>query len=217
VSGHADPFKLVWPVDQAGYEIARVTPQEPPGLGQARECEVVRAKGGPPRYYWPLEDEALWLSFAERCTDAAGIIAFANEFGLPGIVRDGLKDRVDDIIETAALLRRIGQQLQGGDRLAATLLFPHTGLPNVKEAVFWFDDRPEFLVVPLCLRDALLHQAALAITANHRFRRCRNEGCVNWFRLGRAQPRGKPAYTARREFCSDRCRVASARRQKRKA
>src|SRR5262249_5456128 len=104
---------------------------------------------GPPRSYWPLEDEALWLTFAERCRDAASVIAFTNEFGPPGIVREGFRDRIDEIIEMAAMLRRLGQHLQAGDRLAVTLLFAHTGLPNVKEAVFWFDDRPEFMVVPL--------------------------------------------------------------------
>jgi hypothetical protein len=29
----ADPFVLSWPVHRAGYEIARVMLQEPPGLG----------------------------------------------------------------------------------------------------------------------------------------------------------------------------------------
>ena len=104
--------------------------------------------------------------------------------------------------------------------LAATLLFAHTGLPNMKEAVFWFHERPEFLFVPLTLRDALLHQAGLAITGNRRFRRCRNQGCANWFRLGPQLKRTggvARSFTARREFCSDRCRVAHARRQRREA
>jgi hypothetical protein len=228
VSDAADPFRFVWSVDQAGYEIARVMPQGPPGLGPPRECEVVRAKGGPPRSYWPLDDEALWLTFAETCRDAASVIAFANEFGPLRVVREGLTDRVSDIIETAATLRRIEQQLHAGERLAATQLFADIGLPTMKEGIFWYADSPEvfeFWLVPLTLRDALLHEAGLAITGNRHFRRCRNEGCANWFRLGGAQPRGTPkrttgvarAFTARREFCSDRCRVASARRQKRKA
>jgi len=225
VSDDADPFRFVWSVDQAGYEIARVMPQGPPGLGPSRECEVIRAKGGPPRSYWPLDDEALWATFAETCKDASGVIAFANEFGPLGVVREGLRDRVSDILGLAATLRRIWQQLQAGERLAATQLFAHTGLPTMKEAIFWFDGRPELLIIPVTLRDCLLHQASLAITGNWRFRRCRNEGCANWFRLGGAQPKGiakrtaeaARAYTARREFCSDRCRVASARRQKLKA
>ena len=115
MSDDADPFRFVWSVDQAGYEIARVMPQGPPGLGPSRECEVIRAKGGPPRSYWPLDDEALWATFAETCKDASGVIAFANEFGPLGVVREGLRDRVDDVIELGATLRRICQQVQAGE------------------------------------------------------------------------------------------------------
>lgn len=225
MSEDTDPFRFAWSVDQSGYEIAHVMLQQPPGFGLERECDVVRRKGGELRFYRALDDDGLWLTFAENCRDAASVIAFANEFGPLGIDREGLRDRVSDIIETAATLRRIGQQLQDSELLAATLLLAHTGLPTVKEGIFWDVDRPKFCQVPLTLRDALLHQAALAIEGNWRFRRCRNQGCANWFRVGGVRPRGTPkrttavarAFTARREFCSDRCRVASARRQKRKA
>lgn len=220
-----DPFRFSWPVDQSGYKIARVMLQEPPGFGLERECDVVRRKGGSLRYYRALDDDGLWLTFAENCRDAASVIAFANEFGTLGVLHEGLRDRVSDIIGTAATLRRIGQQLQDGDLLGATLLFAHTGLPTVKEGILWDGDKPKWVSVPLTLYDALLHQAALAIDGNWRFRRCRNPGCRNWFRVGGVRPRGTAkrttevarAFTVRREFCSDRCRVASARHQKREA
>jgi hypothetical protein len=83
--------------------------------------------------------------------------------------------------------------------------------PRMKEVLEWNDQigRSETWLVPLDLRSALLHQAAQAIVGNHQWRRCRNQGCPHWLQLG--GPRGA---TIRREFCSDRCRVASARRHK---
>jgi hypothetical protein len=53
-----------------------------------------------PRFCLPLEDEALWLTFAETCVDAAGVIAFVNEFGRPGAGREGSNDRVSVILGT---------------------------------------------------------------------------------------------------------------------
>jgi hypothetical protein len=73
----------------------------------------------------------------------------------------------------------------------------------------------EWYFVPSSLRDALLFQAAEAIAGNRRFQRCRYEGCSNWFRLGpHTAAEGRRTITARRKFCSDRCRVAADRRKK---
>jgi hypothetical protein len=207
-----NPFRFAWPVDQHGYEIERVRLEEPQGLGQEIEYDRVRGKGGPLRFYWPLDDEALWLTFGEICQTANGTLAFANQFGTLGQAYE----RLHDFLSTAAVIRRIREHLRAGDRLAATKLFSRAGLATMREGVFWYADEPEkfaLRLVPLTLRDGLLHQAAEAIAAgNWRFRRCRNEGCSNWFRLG--PQRG---YTARREFCSDRCRVAASRRAKKEA
>jgi hypothetical protein len=190
--------------------------EEPRGLGLEREYDLIRSKGGPPRFYRPLNEDGLWLLFADACKTAEGVLSFVNQFG--HLTRS--PERLDSFLETAALIRRIAERLQAGDRMAATNLFATSGLPTMKEAVLWSADRPEvfeFRFVPITLRDALLHQIGEAITGNRLFRRCRNESCPNWFRLG-PQSRtegGARAYTTRREFCSDRCRVAFARCKKR--
>jgi len=104
--------------------------------------------------------------------------------------------------------------------MAAALLF-NRDLPTMRQGILWYPNQPEryhYKLFPVSLRDALLHQAGEAISGNRSFRRCRNEGCLNWFRLGpHDASEGRKTYTARREFCSDRCRVSSARRQKKEA
>jgi hypothetical protein len=78
------PYLFEWPVDQAGYDLVY---DESEGL-------FLQARGGPPRYYRPMEVEGLWRRFANQCTDAHrkgllgfredhdGILAFVSEFGL---------------------------------------------------------------------------------------------------------------------------------------
>jgi hypothetical protein len=214
------PFRFVWHIDQAGYEIEHVTLEKPQqrGLGLEREYDQIRPKGGPLRHYWPLDEPGLWLQFAEVCTTAEGALSFVNQFGPLQVS----PERLDSFLGTAALIRRIAELLQTGDpidRVATVKLFGNSGLPTMKEGILWYADRPEvfeFVLVPRTLRDALLHQTGEAIAGNRRFKRCRNENCPNWFRLGpRTVGEGGRTYTARREFCSDRCRVASARQQKR--
>ena len=215
-----NPFRFVWPVDQDGYEVERATLTEPQGLGGLvqREYDFIRSRGGPLRFYRPLEDDGLWLRFAHTCRSHEGVLSFVKEFGL----LTGSPERLDSFLGTAALIHRIAERLAAGEWLAATKLFANSGLPTVKEAILWRSDRPEIFelrLVPVSLRDALLHQTGEAITGNRRFRRCRNEGCPNWFRLGPRMEagQGRRTYTARREFCSGRCRVAHARRQRREA
>lgn len=210
------PFRFVWPVDQLGYEIEHVKLKEPRGLGMEREYDVIRPRGGPLRYYWPMDEDGLWRQFAESCNSIEGVLRFVAQFGRLGRVEP---ERFDIILSNAEFLRLIAGRLDAGDRASAATLFTQGGLPNLKEAILWSNEKPEvfeFRLIPLSLRDALLHQAGEAITGNRRFRRCRNESCPNWFRLGhRANTgEGRRTYTARREFCSDRCRVASARRHK---
>jgi hypothetical protein len=215
-----DPFTFVWWVAQEGYEFI----ENPVELVSSEllgkdNLKFVAPRGDARRPYRPLDADGLWLRFAETCKDAEGVRAFVNEFGRLGSSEDIQEHRLDRILETAGILRKIGEHLSGGDRRAAWRLFPTAGLPTVKEVVLWYAKEPErfhYRLIPVTLRDALLHQAAEAITGNKRFRRCRNEKCANWFRLGAQVENGRPStITVRREFCSDRCRVASARRQKR--
>jgi hypothetical protein len=78
-----NPFDFVWPVDQEGYEIWRNPHDDESALFFGRpETIFIRPRGGPLRYYRPLEVEGLWLRFAASCISVEGALSFANEFGL---------------------------------------------------------------------------------------------------------------------------------------
>jgi hypothetical protein len=112
---------------------------------------------------------------------------------------------------TAALIRKIAEQYDTGNRGAAVELFNDYGRPDLTAGIAGPNraGRFEIALVPCDLRAALLQQTAETITGNYEWRRCRNESCPEWFRIGLG---GK---TKRRQFCSTRCRVAdAARRQK---
>jgi hypothetical protein len=216
------PFAFAWSVDQDGYEILR--DRDTAEAPSNQSFDIIKSRGGPLRFYRPLDTEGLWLRFAQSCTDAAGAILFATEFGLIGPSLTSREQRVDDMLETAARIRAIWKHHEAGareaaERWAAIQLF-NENLPSIKTGILWLTDDPrgpQYRFIPLTLRDALLHQAGEAITGNRRFRHCRNPGCPNWFRLGRqaaGEGGNRQTITARREFCSDRCRVASARRKK---
>jgi hypothetical protein len=206
-----NPFVFEWPVDQHGYEIEHSMGDGESLVGSVT-VEFIRPAGGPPRYYRPLEERPdLWRQFAETCLSFEGALAFVREFGLLTDLWNG-RDYPHEILKTAELIRQVATKLDGGDRREAADLLNFRP-PRIEEVLDWNDriGRFEIRLVPLDLRSALLHQAAEAITGNHQWRRCRNQGCPRWLQLG--GPRG---VTVRREFCSDKCRVASARRHKAK-
>jgi hypothetical protein len=214
------PFHFDWYVDQDGYVTAVESHIDM--YGRPVELEFIGPRGGPRRYYRPLDDDGLWLRFAETCRSREGVLQFVGEFGL---LRDG-GNSFDLFTNVAGRLWAIAERLLASDRRSAAAIFVDSrsdafALPMMRETILWSSARPEVFelaVIPPQLEDALKHQAAEAITGNRRYRRCRNEGCANWFRLGpRAAAEGGRTYTARREFCSDRCRVAWARRHKREA
>src|ERR1051325_7305805 len=93
------PFVFAWPVDQAGYEIVHEDEVgEPVGQNGAK---VLARRGGALRNYHPLDDETLWLRFAENCKDSASILRFANQYGRLGRSSDGPDHRLDHILKTA--------------------------------------------------------------------------------------------------------------------
>jgi hypothetical protein len=223
------PFDFHWGVDQDGYEIRR----EQPGLIATVEAEFVVGHGGSERRYQPLDDPTLWLRFGETCRERHGVLAFTGEFGLLrepnkstygalGLMWLGPGDLLADTLEFAARVRAIAQLLDQHNRQAAMALF-NVERPTMNQYIFWKPEKPErfdYRWVPVSLRDAILHQVGDAITGNRQFRRCVNPGCPNWFRLGPGQAGesgGRRTTTVRRKFCSDYCRVAAARRQKREA
>jgi hypothetical protein len=207
-----NPFVFEWPVDQHGYEIDHSKSDGESLLGSATYA-FIRPAGGPLRYYWPLQEHTgLWRQFADTCLSWEGVLAFVRKFGLLTDLWNGGRDHPDEILKTAELIRQVATKLDGDDRRAAADLL-NTRPPDMEEMLDWNYriGRFETRLKPLDLRSALLHQAAEAITGNHQWRRCRNHGCPRWLQLG--GPRGA---TVRREFCSDKCRVASARRHKAK-
>lgn len=217
------PYVFEWPVDQAGYDLI---------FDEDDHHWIIRARGGPPRYYRPIEVEGLWRRFADQCLsvhgrdDRDGILAFVSEFGLlarktprPMILPPPVRGRpeaednepVPLIGTTAALIRKIVEHYDKSNRAAAAELFNIYGWPDLTAGISGPNPagRFEIALVPYDLRAALLQQTAETITGSYEWRRCRNEGCPVWFRIGLG---GK---TKRREFCSTRCRVAeAARRQK---
>jgi hypothetical protein len=217
----ADLFQFEWKVDQNGYASERRRGRDPDGYGDG-EFEYIEARGGPLRFYRPLDESGLWLRFADTCRSREGVLQFVRDYGT---LYDG-RDIVERYRRLAERLWAIYERLSAGDRGSAAALFTDRTTffwrpPNMRLTILQHADRPEtfeLTVIPNVLEDALKHQAAQAITGNRQFRRCRNQGCANWFRLGpRAASEGGRTFTARREFCSDRCRVGHARRQRREA
>src|SRR4051794_18103430 len=87
------PFAFEWGVDQEGYELRRFKDEGFGSLGHFgslaasyepapfSEYFVVVGRGGPMRYYRPLDEDGLWLRFAETCREPGGALQFANDFG----------------------------------------------------------------------------------------------------------------------------------------
>jgi hypothetical protein len=211
-----DLFQFEWAVDQAGYDYQQGLSFEtnPPRWTDP----IIRARGGALRYYRPLEDHpGLWRRFATTCSSADGALDFVTQFGLPGDgplqgpfgSRPPGSEPLLHILSTAGLIRQIADKLDSGNRKAAADLFTRLAQPTLTAGLVWPDREafPEFKLVPRTLRGALLIQAGEAITGDRKFRRCRND---EWFQLGSG------AHTVHREFCSDRCRVAWARRHRTK-
>jgi hypothetical protein len=215
-------YKFEWPVDQAGYEITRraVSPPWPlnvvdPVTGTTfveLDIPQVVGRGGPPRCYRPMEKQhhGIWRSFAEECTSTEGVMSFVREYGL---LSHGAS-RLDDIIHMAAIIREIAEAYDAGRLDAAASRFNRAACGGLIAPVLVKGERKVPWALRLAPRDlmgAIFLQVGDALSGGHRFQRCRNESCTTWFRVGRE------AATTRRAYCSDRCRAASARRQKQRA
>lgn len=216
-------FEFEWPVDQAGYEIRKeaepyllpltrfMLPDPPP------EIELVYPRGGPPRYYRPMDDEhaGLWLRFAHTCTSPEQVLAFANSYGLlntrgdlPAGVLASRFDYLNHTLGLARYLRQIAAALDADERECAARLYNVFDRIEHMKIVIQTNRKSfktELKFAPMTLVSALMIQAAEAITGNRRFRRCRNDRCTQWFQVGQG------AASIRKEFCTDRCRVAWAR------
>jgi hypothetical protein len=200
-------LQFEWPVDQEGHWIERMVGSGKT-LAQTGSYDVVRRRGGPLKFYRPLEkNPGLWRQFAEFDASAQSAIRFADQFGL---LTTGDWCGLPQFAELAEILLKLADLLDGNDRESAASIFTIAmrGRPTLTTGIRRLGEtnRFDFVLSPLSLASALLLQAGQAITGNQQFRRCR--ACPTWFRLGGGT-------TVRREFCSDRCRVAWSRRQKR--
>jgi hypothetical protein len=212
-------LKFQWKVDQDGYETTVENIPDMYGRPGGKREDIL-ARGSRWRHYRPLEIDGLWLQFADTCRSREGVLQFVSEFGLLWDARNA----VHYIQGVAEKLWVIWQYLEAGDPRAAKELFNYEPNDTYAHPMMYMSigesvERPGGfapVLVPDNLESALRLQAIQAITENKQFRRCRNNGCVNWFGYGPHAPH-RQTYTKRREFCSDRCRIAWARRNKREA
>lgn len=213
-----DLFSFEWPVDQLGYEIEHVPAKEGwkegavtlLGASKAAHTEI-RRRGGPLRYYRPMDNPGLWRRCADVCRSPEGALSFVNEFGLLGppaaYADEGAtaRQRAESIVELANLLSAIGAALDEYQHPQAFRIFNAHARPRLTAHLVEGKKRFEFEIMPLALDSALVLQAGRAIAGGRPLRRCRN--CPEWFEIGTG------ARTNRAAFCSDRCRVAWARKR----
>jgi hypothetical protein len=208
----ASLFEFRWAVDQDGYEIEHVPAREMRTLagGGGVAHDRLRSRDGPLREYRPMDDHpGLWHRFA-ACADTSGLLAFVRKFGLLFSLRGDPYERVDDILRVVELVRQIAHMVGDNRYPEAAELWNSDGRPRLTSGLVPTKrhGKFEFKPMPLTLHGAILLQAAEAIASNQQWRHCRNDGCSEWFRVGDG------AHTSRREFCSDKCRVAWARHHK---
>jgi hypothetical protein len=211
----AELYEFEWPVDSAGYELTYLDPSWP----SDEPREQIRRRGGPLHFYRPMtQHPGLWRTFAETCQSSDGVLAFTTQFGLHDY--DGIRplhlasleelsfmhSDIRAVIEDARAMTKIVAELDRGQPSKATKFFPIS--PNVTAHVIWDREtnRFRFKLTPASLRDALFLQAAEAITGNRKFQRCKN--CSTWVLIG---PGG---HSSRWQFCTDACKMAWHRQQK---
>jgi hypothetical protein len=188
-------YRFEWPVDQDGYDIVRLGGGGESLLGQTTN-DVIRSRGGAPRFYRPMEDEpGLWREFAETCTSAEAALEFTRKFG--DVIHPDTA--IENVLRGAELIKQLATLIDSKRRPEAIELFRKNARAR---AEIWIDDSGELRPFPSHLLSALLIQTGEALTHDHSFRRCQNPRCSTWIRVGTG------ASTIRRKFCSDRCRVA---------
>lgn len=114
-------------------------------------------------------------------------------------------DFIDETLRAARVARTIAAYLDAGSKAEAMEVFNDHAQPLLIAGIQYSEaGKLEIKMVPRTLRNALRLQMMDAITGQITFRRCRN--CTTWFPYGPGQKA-----TVRKQFCSDRCRVAFVR------
>ncbi len=203
-------FQFEWPVDRDGYEWAHDRPgseQPPYSILTGLRGWVIRPRGGPKAFYRPLEEQpGLFRRFASLPQDDRdAILEFTNLFGmLDGSTNGTQLDIIADRIERFHI---ITGALDYSSPLVAAVAFNDFFHPRFTVQMDAAKSPPRLSVEPTTLYGAMMLQVAMEISGTSKFKKCKQ--CPQWF------PIGKKGATIRKEFCSDRCRVAWNRRQKR--
>jgi hypothetical protein len=203
-------FELKWAVDQDGYDVEHIPYKPGPTLLQTGyEHDAIRPRGGPLRWYRPMEQPSLWRRFA-GCVDASSLLLFIQEFGTLSSVEGVPPERVDENLKISELVRQISAKIDACEYVEAAGLWNERARPHATAELVPTQRYGRFELRPIArtLRGAILLQTGEAIARNQQWRHCRNDYCLEWFQIGDG------AHTSRREFCTDRCRVAWGRRNK---
>jgi hypothetical protein len=128
------------------------------------------------------------------------VLSFTEQFGfIKGIESDQvfLFDRFERDLQ---ILKHVVSVIDEGPAFNAAWAFNSLLHPGFRLWMDTMENPPTMQVIPTTLYGALMVQAAQEIAGIVKFRKCKQ--CPEWF------PLGKSKGTTRKEFCSDRCRVA---------
>lgn len=219
-------FKFEWGVDEHGYEAASAE-ELPPGVERPvlEEPPInggwwIRRKGGPLRWYRPLENRrglarGLARRFAYLPKESQEILKFANQFGFLGVGQTGYEE---DVIEEhvwywrqhADYMRGVVKAIDAGKKSLAVQTFNRHVEPHMTIWIEASPGHPSVLhVAPMNLLAAMWFEIAGELTKGTKYKKC--ERCPNWFPYG---PRTGHKVTKR--FCSDRCRKAAKRHEEKR-
>ena len=213
ISPLEDPYRFVWVVDSAGYEVQHERPTRPStGTIDAQHSRgpwLVR-KGGELRRYLPLTEQPdLFLRFMglgdTNLVSLANITEFAAEFGFlnvwPAPYPKPDSESIPYWLRRLSELRSFVQMSSRDDKEQAALYFSAYLRPRAWMSLRYDAGRLRQQIYPSDLVSAMGIQAADATLEGVRLKQCRT--CPAWFRYGPGT-----GHRARKVFCSDRCRVA---------
>jgi hypothetical protein len=202
-----------WQVDEDGYEWAPIHAGATLSTrSRGGSDQVLQPRGGPLRFYCPFDEPGLARRFARIGLGQDAARGFANEFGL---LDTGAGARFSEISARRRALTAVFTVLDLPNERsllpaaqAAAGLFNYRFRPHPTLEIDYLSAAvPRLVLRASSLWQALLIQAAQAIIGAQRIVACK--------RCGDPIPLGPGKGTARREYCSQRCKVAWNRQQQR--
>lgn len=217
-----DLFCFDWYVDERGYEPVSAA-EAPPGVEKAVLSDppsgggwCLRRRGGALRAYSVLDDlSGLARRFAHLPREPEAILEFASEYGFLGY---GQTEHPDNPAWEEEVLwwhthiqgmRHVVEGIDAGQRHSMAKIFNGYVEPRMTVRIeAGQGGRPALYATPTNLLGQMWLQIAREITNERKFRKC--VWCPAWFPYGRGTGHKKTKL-----FCSDRCRKASSRAQRR--